>query len=246
MVCRGRGIVLLDDSPRNMDFGIPVVDSSFPTGTVTFALDKMRQWLQAQTDFDSSIALPTNAHNASIEQMTERWQPYFRLNKVLLDQFHAGDEPSRRNITGAFTQTRSGLRKWMQQLGPSNGKAISLLMGSSMLQDLTGVHEQIRRARLPFLVYSNGNSAGPRRAIKWNARQMSSCKEEEQQKISFQNGSLTSYCSSCTQIFLQFDGSAGTHCPFLNEDSSQATFFDVVTKFLARLRPQPHSNILYS
>jgi hypothetical protein len=234
------GLVLLDDSPKSMALsGGVLVDASFPSELTTFSPYALQQWLQRSLSYDASVEVAGDWENMNLTQLKGRWQPYFEVGNVMLDQFHPADEAGRDpRRTQFMTQTTKGLLSWMHHLGPSNGKVMALMMLSSMEQDMTGAASQVREAKLPFLWYKSSSNVSE--AIVWSARSMAPCDHTANYSTDLGTGLLlTSFCtdSLSTPAFqlLQFDNDAGTHCPWLNEDGSAEIFIDVVNGFLSRV-----------
>jgi hypothetical protein len=246
-------IVLLDDSPRNMDLSSGlVVDPTFPSELVTFTPPLLHEWLARYMAYNASIEVDGDFETMNLTELKGQWQPYYDLDAALLDQFHAADEnetsghgqpwglgPVSTNRASFMTQTTTGLLSWMHYLGPNNGKVMALAMVSSMEQDMTGVASQVREARLPFLWYGGEQSLLPLQAIVWSAQTMAPCDHTTNHTTDLGFGSLTSFCpdsqSDAAFELLQLHGSAGVHCPWLNEDGSAKIFMDTVSAFLARV-----------
>jgi len=242
-----------------------VVDPTFPSELVTFTPDLLHEWLPRYMSFDASIEIADDSDSLNLTGLKSQWQPYYDLDAAILDQFHAvvegypdglkQDNPHAQDWiidnssthTRAWfverkafmTQTTKGLLSWMHYLGPSNGKVMALSMLSSMTQDLTGVASQIRDARLPFLWYAGEMSLGPLGTKVWSAQTMAPCDHTANHTTDLGFGSLTSFCTDSQSVsafeLLQLRGSAGVHCPWLNEDGSERVFMDTVSAFLARV-----------
>jgi len=234
------GLVLLDDSPKNMALsGGVVADATFPSELVTFTPDMLQAWLPRFMAFNKSVEVDHHWVKMNVSELSNQWQPYYDLDAAVLEQFHAADESVEDNRTSFMTQTTQGLLSWMHYFGPSNGKVMALLMVSSMQQDLTGVAAQVREARVPFFWYGGEQSLLKLEAIVWSAQAMSPCDHNENHTLDLRFGSLTSFCPDSQSMsafeLLQFYGTAGVHCPWLNEDGSADVFMDAVKGFLSRL-----------
>jgi len=237
------GLVLLDQSPKNMGLsGEVVVDPTFPSEVVTFAPERLQQWLPRYLAFDAAIDVAADFGILNVTELQEQPQPYYQIDAAMLDQFHAADEDQTGNasLTRRYmTQTTDGLLAWMRYLGASNGKVMALLMQSSMEQDMTGVASQVREAGLPFLWYGGEHSLVNLETIVWSARNMAPCRDAPNRTTDVEFGTLTSFCSGLQagSMFelLRFQGSAGTHCPWLNVDGSAKVFMDTVTSFVSRV-----------
>jgi pimeloyl-ACP methyl ester carboxylesterase len=234
------GLVLLDDSPRNMNFAGMSADSDFPSDAVTFTVDRLKAWMPQYLAYDGRIQVAENISSMSLAELADgSWQPYFKLEKTLFDQFHSADESDPVHGKHFMTQTSAGLLAWMQFLGASNGKVTATTMVSSMEQDLTGVAAKVRAAKVPFFWYGGEESLLPISAIEWSANAMSPCSKESAEVVNLSHGSLTSFCpesgSGPAYQFLRFSGSAGNHCPWLNADESAKLFMDSLSNFVSRV-----------
>lgn len=234
------GLVLLDDSPRNMNFAGVSVDPTFPSDAVTFTIDRLKGWIPDYLAYDSHIQVAENFSSMNLSELADgSWQPYFNLTRSLLDQFHAADEPTPVHGKHFMAQASAGLLAWMHFLGASNGKVVLTTMVSSMQQDMTGVAAKVRAAKVPFFWYGGEESLVPISAIEWSASAMSPCSKESAQVEILSHGSLTSFCpesgSGPPSMFLRFSGSAGNHCPWLNVDGSAKLFMDSLSRFISRV-----------
>lgn len=236
------GLVLLDDSPKNMDLSAGlVVDPTFPSELVTFTPDRLHTWLPRYMAYDYSIDVANDPDTMNLTELRGQWQPYYDLDAAILDQFHAADEGNAdgNGRPSFMTQTTKGLLSWMHYLGPNNGKVMALTMVSSMEQDMTGVASQVREARVPFLWYGGEQSLLNLETIVWSAQTMAPCDHKTNHTTDLGFGSLTSFCLDSQSVsafeLLQLRGNAGVHCPWLNEDGSAKVFMDTVSGFLSRL-----------
>jgi hypothetical protein len=248
------GLVLLDDSPKNMDLsGGLVVDPTFPSELVTFTPDLLHTWIRRYMAYNASIEVAGNSGTLNLTELKGQWQPYYDLDAAILDQFHAVDEGHADgetaegmlswmqllNRSSFMTQTTEGLLSWMHYLGPNNGKVMALTMVSSMEQDMTGVASQVREAKVPFLWYGGEQSLLPLETVVWSAQTMAPCDHKTNHTTDLGFGSLTSFCPDSQAMssfeLLQLRGTAGVHCPWLNEDGSAKIFMDTVSAFLSRM-----------
>eukprot|EP00932_Pfiesteria_piscicida_P003391 SRR837773.13303.p1 GENE.SRR837773.13303~~SRR837773.13303.p1 ORF type:complete len:216 (-),score=41.92 SRR837773.13303:16-663(-) len=215
-----------------MAVGAGPVDETFPTELATFKPEQLEAWIPRFVEFDANTTVDVGSAAGSRDELEVAPQPYSGLRRALLEQFHAADEPG---AGRCMTQTSRGLLAWMRSAGATNGKVFARLMTSSMFEDMTGMAAVIRDAGLPVFWYGGERSLVPLRAVEWSARAMAGAAAERFSAL--ECGSVTNFVrdEAPESVLLTFRGTAGNHCPWLNEDGSAEVFMQALGDFLASL-----------
>lgn len=144
------GLFVYDQSPKNLDIGIPEADS-FPDGIATYPVGDFANLVDSFAAFTPGQGY-TNV-GADLKLMLGGPDGDPVLNPAALD-------PS-------FVLTKQAWDEWSVFADSMNGKVISLLFASSITSDYTDVYRLVAESKIPVLVYGGRSSVVPWAAMQW-------------------------------------------------------------------------------
>eukprot|EP00192_Tetraselmis_astigmatica_P012297 CAMPEP_0117654684 /NCGR_PEP_ID=MMETSP0804-20121206/3877_1 /TAXON_ID=1074897 /ORGANISM="Tetraselmis astigmatica, Strain CCMP880" /LENGTH=422 /DNA_ID=CAMNT_0005460985 /DNA_START=535 /DNA_END=1804 /DNA_ORIENTATION=+ len=212
------GLALLDQGVKMCDEPAVARDPSFPAGHAMAAtLSELAALTAPFTEFDEDKQAYT---------VLEGLKGFFQA-------------PSPTKQTAIFAQTQAGVDRWMEHAARSglNGAVVSRLIYDTCSRDLTGaVSGALRDSGVPTLWYGGELSLVPVEALRW-AAEASSCTA---QSCKAGGGRAVGGAPACVRpagsplhVYLEFSGTAGNHCPWLNEDGTQEEFMQAIHRFIA-------------
>ncbi len=144
------GLFVYDQSPKNLDLGIPEA-GSFPAGVATYPVSDFSDLVDSFATY-----LPGEGYrNVDTELKLMLGGP--DKDPVLNP---ASPDPS-------FVLTKQAWDEWAAFADTMNGKAISLLFASSITSDYTEVYRLVAESKIPVLVYGGKSSVVPWAAMQW-------------------------------------------------------------------------------
>jgi non-heme chloroperoxidase len=144
------GLFIYDQSPKNLDIGIPE-SGSFPAGIATYPLGDFANLVETFAVFTPEQGYPNVGTDLTMMLGGPDGDPV--LNPAALD-------PS-------FLLTKQAWDEWSTFANSMNGKVISLLFASSITSDYTDVYRLVAESKIPVLVYGGKSSVVPWAAMQW-------------------------------------------------------------------------------
>lgn len=149
------GMFVYDQSPKNLDVGLPAV-ASFPPGIATYPVTALLSFVNTFGVF-------------------ERGRGYVNVpndNRLMLGGPTGNPVFDPANPQPAFLLRESTWKQWQQFANRLNGKALGLMFWSTITQDYTDTYRVIRNSRMPVLVYGGKSSIVPWKAMQWVHEQL--------------------------------------------------------------------------
>ncbi|MCY2978801.1 MAG: alpha/beta hydrolase [Planctomycetota bacterium] len=147
------GLVVYDQSPVNMDIGVPE-NSTFPADIQsTYPFLPLVGMVESYPVFETKKNYVNVRHN--VKQML-------------------GGEPVLNpcNPKPAFVLTEEAWLRWAEFADGINGKVLSTLLWNTLSNDYSDVYRVVAQSGMPVLVYGGKSSIVPWRAMQWVSEQV--------------------------------------------------------------------------